>query len=328
MRETPRDTKRSGSRWLRYLEAYALLILLIGVCVFFSVYPKTANTFPTLANLQVIFGNQSVLALVALAALIPLVCNEWDLSVGASAGLSAVICAKLLSNGTPLGMAMAAGVSLGVLVGASNAVLITKVGTNAVITTLGTAAIVGGVVTQVTGGTAQVSNIPHILTRFGSGNTFGVPNTAYVLLGVALVVYYVLVHTPAGRYIYALGSNREAAALIGLRTKLILGFTFVAAGGLAGIAGVLQVARAGGADPRIGETLTLPALAAAFLSAAAIKPGQYNVGGTIVALFLLATINSGLAIAGAPPYLAEYVNGAALIVGVALAVNLGRVKRR
>jgi ribose transport system permease protein len=143
---------------------------------------------------------------------------------------------------------------------------------------------------------------------------------------VTLVTYYVVAHTPVGRYLYAVGSNRAGARLVGLRTRLLLGFAFAAAGALAGMAGVLQVARAGSADPGVGAGFTLPALAAAFLSAASIKPGRYNVGGTIVAIFFLAVLNSGLNLAGAAPYVANYVNGVALIVGVGLAAYLGRLR--
>jgi ribose transport system permease protein len=310
-----------------FLERYALVGLLLAIFAFFSFYPPTAETFPTVANLKVVFGAQSVLAIVALAALVPLICREWDLSVGASAGLSAVVVAKLLSSGAPTGVALTAGVLIGLTVGLTNALIITRLHTNAVITTLGTAAVVAGVVNQITGGTALVSSIPQGLVDFGSGAALGIPNTTVVLIVVAIAVYYTLVHTPFGRQLYALGSNRNAARLVGLRTRLTLGLAFVMAGGLAGAAGALQVARAGGADPRLGDELTLPALAAAFLSAAAIKPGRYNVGGVLVALFLLAFLNSGLTAAGAEPYVTQYVNGIALIAGVALAVNLGRKAR-
>jgi ribose transport system permease protein len=136
-------------------------------------------------------------------------------------------------------------------------------------------------------------------------------------------VYYALNHTPLGRYAYAIGSNRSAARLVGIRSRLVLGGTFVASGALSGAAGVLEVARAGSADPNIGATLTLPALAAAFLSVAAIRPGRFNVGGTLVAIFFLAVLNSGLNLAGAADYVQNYVNGAALIVGVALSARLG-----
>ncbi|UGS34386.1 ABC transporter permease [Capillimicrobium parvum] len=314
----------SSSRVLGYLEAYAMVGLLVIVVLFFSFYSKTADTFPTAANLQATISNQAVIAVIALAALIPLVCNQWDLSVGAIAGLSSVFVASALSTGTPVWVGILLGLGLGLLVGGFNALIVTRLRVNAVIATLGTATILEGVVNQKTNGLAVVSNLPASITNFGSGNWLGIPRTAYLLAIVALVVYYLLIHTPAGRYLYALGSNPKGARLVGLQTRLLIAGTFIAAGLLSGLAGIMQVARAGGADPNVGAGFTLPALAAAFLSAAAIKPGRYNVGGTLVAIFFLAALNSGLNLAGAAPYVNSYVNGAALIVGIGLAANLGR----
>ena len=121
-----------------------------------------------------------------------------------------------------------------------------------------------------------------------------------------------------------MGSNREAASLVGISILKVLFSSFVIAGLLAGMAGALQVARSGGGNPNVGEGLTLPALAAAFLSAASIKPGRYNVWGTLGAIFFLAILNNGLNLAGAPNYVSNYVNGTALIVGIGLAAILGR----
>jgi ribose transport system permease protein len=314
----------SGSRLLGFLESYAMVGLLILAALFFSVYSKTSATFPTSQNLQVLIGNQTVVAIIALGALIPLTCNEWDLSVGATAGLSSIFGASAMAAGAPVLVGILIGVGLGVLVGAINALIVTRARVNAVITTLGMATILDGVVNQKSNGLAIAGNIPASVTNFGSGTWAGIPRTAFALALVAVLVYYALGHTPAGRYLYALGSNPQGARLVGLRTRLLLGTTFIAAGALAGAAGVLQIARSGGADPHVGESFTLPALAAAFLSAAAIKPGRYNVGGTLVAIFFLATLNSGLNLAGAAPYVSSYVNGAALILGVGLAAFLGR----
>ena len=124
-----------------------------------------------------------------------------------------------------------------------------------------------------------------------------------------------------------MGSNDVAARLVGLPTRLTLTASFVIAGVLAGAGGVLQVARSGGADPRVSTNFTLAALAAAFLSAAAIRPGKFNVGGVLVAVAFLAVLNGGLNLAGAQPYVNDYVNGIALIVGVGLAAYLGRRRR-
>lgn len=307
-----------------YLEAYALLAFAVLAAIFFSIWSETSDTFLSTANIQTLISSNVVVAVVALAALLPLVCFEFDLSVGAIAGVSSVFVAEALGGGTGVAAAIALGIGIGLLVGAINALLVTRLGVNAVITTLGVSIILAGIINLKTGGTAIVGGIPSSFSDFGSATTLGVPRPAFALLVAALLVYYLLSHTPFGRYLYAMGSDRAAARLVGVRTKLILGASFVAGGALAGTAGVIQVARAGGADPRIGDALTLPALAAAFLSAAAIKPGRYNVGGTLVAIFFLAVLNSGLNLAGAEPYVTSFVNGGALIVGVGLAVRLGR----
>lgn len=306
-----------------YLEAGAFPGLLALAVVFFSVWPETSATFTSAANIRTLIGGNAVIAIVAMAALVPLVCYEFDLSVGAIAGLSAVFVATALAGGTSVPLAIGMGVGLGLVVGAVNALLVTRAGVNAVITTLGMSIILVGVSNQKTGGLSVTGDIPLSFTNFGSSNFLGLPKLAWVMIAVGVLVFYLLEQTPFGRHLYAFGSNREAAKLVGIRTRLTLAMTFVISGALCGMAGILQVARAGAADPKVGETFTLPALAAAFLSAAAVRPGRYNVAGTLVAVFFLAVLNNGLNLAGAAEYVTNYVNGAALIIGVALAVRLG-----
>lgn len=265
-----------------------------------------------------------MLAVVALAALIPLVADEWDLSVGANAGLAAIFVASAMSKGTSIPVAVALGVGLGVAVGIFNGLVVTKLRVNAVIPTLGTATVITGIITAKTGGLSIVSNIPSGVTDFGSGDVGGIPYIVIAMAVIAVLVYYLLEYTPFGRYIYAIGSNRPAAQLVGVNNGRIIFLSFVAAGFLCGLAGSLQVARSSGVSPEVGEQLTLPALAAAFLSAASIRPGRYNVGGVLVAIFFLAVLNNGLNLAGAPNYINDLVNGFALIVGVGFGAILGR----
>jgi ribose transport system permease protein len=323
-RQEPVAAPRRRRKPLRsYLEAYAFVGLLVLAFIFFSVWSKTSDTFTTSANLQVLIGSNTVIAIVALGALVPLVCNEWDLSIGASAGLGAIYGAHALVHGTSVPVAIALAIAVGLALGIANAVLVTQLGVNAVITTLGTSIIVTGVISLKTHGVTIAGDIPTSLTDFGTLNWLGIPRTAYALAVVAIVVYYVLNHTPYGRYLYAIGSNRSAARLAGIRTKLLVGTTFVIAGAICGAGGMLQVARAGSADPNLANTVLLPALAAAFLSAAAIRPGRYNAGGVLVAVYFLAVLNSGIDLAGAADYVSDFVNGGALIAGVGLAVRLG-----
>ena len=313
-------------RLVDYLEAFALPACLVLAGAFFSIYPATSMTFLTPANLQVLIAGQAVVAIVALALLIPLCANQWDLSVGATAALSAVFAASTMSGGS-VTKGVIIGVGVGALVGLVNALIVTRFNVNAVIATLGTMTIVAGVINLKTSGIAVVSEIPESFVDLGSGTWFGIPRLGVLLAVVALLAHYLLEHTPYGRYLYALGANATAARLVGLRTKRLTSSAFIVAGVLASIAGILAVARAGGANPRLGDQLLLPAFAAAFLSAASIKPGRPNVGGLLVAVYFLAVINNGLSLAGVEPYMSSFVNGGALIVGVALATYLGRRRR-
>jgi ribose transport system permease protein len=322
---TPRRRDTSG-RALEFLESYALVICIGLFIVFFSVLPATSASFPTVANFQAIAGNQAVIAIVALAALIPLITNQFDLSVGATAGLSSVYAASLMANGTPTIVAILVGLAIGGAIGLVNGLIVTRGGVNAVIVTLGTATVIGGLISLKTNGESIVS-VPDSVINFGTGNTLGVPRPDWVLLAIAALVYYTLAHTPLGRYLYALGSNERAARLVGLPTRQTALASFVLAGLLAGAAGVLEVARAGGADPTVSTNFTLEGLTAAFLSAAAIRPGRFNVAGVIVAVAFLAVLNGGLNLAGAQPYVDDFVNGTALVVGVGLAAYLGRRRR-
>ena len=322
-----RATRRGRGAVVRFLEEYALFILLVAMAIFFSLWSKTSATFPTAANLRILVASQGVLGVVALGALIPLICGEFDLSVGATAALSAVTVAQIL-GGIPLLAGIAVAVGIGMAVGLVNGLIVTRLHVSAVVCTLGISTVLLGVIEQDTGGLAPPSNIPASLTDFGNGMIAGIPVIFLALLVIAGGTYFVLDHTPIGRRIYALGSNPAAAELVGLRTRR-LRFTVLFVGAtLCGVAGLLYVARAGGADPQISTTFTLPALAAAFLSAASVRPGRYNVWGVVIAIYFLAVLNNGLNLAGAKPYVSDYLNGAALIIGVALAANMRRRSRR
>lgn len=314
----------SRERFFRLGEAWALVALTGAMVLVFSLYPGTSDSFPTPANFRLLGGVQAVPLLAALAVLVPLVCNEIDLSVGANIGFSAVVAAYALGQGFPLAAAGPIGVGTGVLVGAANGAIVTRAGVSGVIVTLGMAVVLGGIVLAVTEGKTLLAGIPDELTDFGTRNVAGVPTITVAALLAAGLLYYVLAHTPLGRQLYMLGANRRAALLVGLRPRRLLFTSFVLSGALAGIGGVLLLGRSGGADPAAGPPLLFGALTAAFLSAAAIRPGHFNVGGLLAAVAFLAVLNNGLNFLGAEPWVSNVVNGVALIGGVALAAYLGR----
>jgi ribose transport system permease protein len=324
-----RGRRIDRERLLLLGEAYGLVAVFAVIVVFFSVWGKTSQVFPTAANFDNIVGNQSVLALTALAAIVPLVAGEFDLSVGANVGLSAVVAAKFMSStGLPLAVCGAAAVATGIVIGVVNGVAVAGLGINSLITTLGVGTVLGGLSVAVAGPAPIVQGIPSSLVSFGTGKFLGLPNTLYVLVVAALLMLYLLEHTPFGRYLHAIGSNRKAAVLVGVRVNRLVFRSFLLSGAICGAAGLLQVARSGSGDPQLGLNFTLPALAAAFLGATTIRPGRFNVGGTIVAIFFLATTVNGLTLAGAEAYVQDLFNGTALAVGVGFSTLIARQRLR
>lgn len=149
----------------------------------------------------------------------------------------------------------------------------------------------------------------------------------YYLLVLAIVIWFVLEHTPVGRRVYATGGGADAARLAGVRTSRVIFAAFVASAVIASLAGVLQTASIGTGDPNIGPSYLLPAFAAAFLGSTQIKPGRFNVWGTVLAVYVLATGVKGLQLAGAPFWLPDLFNGVALLLAVGLS-GLPRRARR
>jgi ribose transport system permease protein len=320
--ERPRRKAFAVSGTAFALQRYGLLILFALVIVAFSA--MMPESFATVLNFRNITGNQSVLAIVTLAAIIPLICGHFDLSIGAGLGATSILTASLLSHGAPLWLAALVGIVLGIAIGLFNGLLVAKLGVNALITTLGVATVLTGLTTKYTGGLSIITGIPDSLTSFGSGAWFGLPCTLYMLAFIALLVWYLLEHTPFGRELHAVGGNPLAARLVGIRVDRVVILSFVTAGALVGIAGVLQVARQGGGNPQVGASFQLPVLSSAFLGATTIHPGRFNVLGTLLAVFFLATSVSGLALAGVDNWVESLFNGTALVLAVGLSTVLGR----
>ena len=211
------------------------------------------------------------------------------------------------------------------MVGIVAGLTVARIGVNSLIVTLGISAVLSGIVIWYTNSQSIITGISTRLTDFGSGDWFGIPRTVYVLALVAAFVYYLLEHTPFGRYLHSIGSNPRAARLVGLPVERLVMLSFILSGTLAALAGVLLVARNGGASPQVGTVSdSLQALTAAFLGATAIRPGRFNVVGTLVAIFFLAFCITGLSLAGVASWINDVFTGAVLFVAVLLSTILGR----
>jgi ribose transport system permease protein len=321
--EPPRMRSASRARAiLPVLERYALVVLLGMLIAFFALLPSTADAFLTVANIRNVAANEVVIAIAALAALLPLIGGQFDVSVGAVLGMVSVAVAALITRaGAPLVLAVPIGVAMGAAVGAINGWVVAYLRTSSFVITLGTATLVGGLVSLYSKDQV-ILGIPQSMVDFGTLNWLGVPRVVWLLAVVALAIAYLLRHTVYGRQLLSVGANPSSARLVGIRVPLVVMLSFVAAGALAGVAGVVELARTGSGNPQVGPGYTLSALAAAFLGSTTIRPGRFNVPGTIVGVFFVAVSVNGLTLAGAADWVDPVFNGAAVVLAVAVSTVL------
>jgi ribose transport system permease protein len=323
-----RSVRRSRKLpWLDVGERLGLPVLLVAIVVLCSV--KYPHTFATVANWQIIASSQSVNLVVALALMIPLLSNNFDLSVGSTAGLSSMVAAGLMArDGLNLAETLLAVFVMGLLIGAINGLLVTRFGLNGLIATLGSATLLDGLQSWYSHNLSISSGFSQSLVNFGTQTLWKVPRLTVVALLLALVTAYVITQTPFGRRLVAIGSSSPAARLVGVRVNRLVLVSYIVSGGLAAVAGVMLLSEQGSATPGTsGIGVLLPALAAVYLGASTWTPGQFNVVGTIFGLILVAVTVSGLTLAGSATWVSGVSNGAALIIAVGASAAFRRKRR-
>lgn len=301
-----------------------LLVLVLFVVVYSVWLPET---FPTSTTAQNIASNQAITGVAALGLVCALAVGAFDLSIASVLGLSSTVAAALMvrAGTSPLvtiGIVLAMGVAIGLLNGA----LVVRFRIPSVVATLGMSSILTAFDRNITDG-QFITPLPLEFTELTRGRPFGVPVTFLVLVLVALAAWYVLEHTPLGRQMIATGAGSDAARLAGTNTGRATVVGLVISSVLGSVAGLMLVSTVGSAAPSSGPAYLLPLFAAVYLGSTQIKPGRFNVWGTIVALFVLATGVKGLQLAGGQLWVADLFNGVALILAVGLAIS-SQTRRR
>jgi len=289
------------------------------------------DKFMTEQNFRIIASSQAVIAIVALGLLVPVAAGVFDLSIAGTVGVAetTVIYMQANDHGTFIGIVC--GLVAGLVIGLINAFVVLKLHVDSFIATLGMSSILAGAILAITDN-AFISPTPDqssaTFTKFGQNKLWGLPYPVFYMLAVALVLWWMLEYTPVGRYLYGIGGNPQAARLAGVRVNRITTGAFVLSGVVSAFAGIVLAAKLGSGSASTGSDYLLPAFSAVFLGATQIRPGRVNVLGTLIAIFLLATGVTGLQLGGAPPYISQLFNGAALIVAVALAARTAHRRRK
>jgi ribose transport system permease protein len=301
----------------RLVSRWGLLLVFLVVFGAFSAW--LPNKFATSGNLQDILTSQPPGIFIALAAMLVLVVGEFDLSIGATLGISQYLVLKFVTHyGLSWPVAVVAALAVGAFIGSVNAIAVVALEINSFIATIGVATILEGLVQWISSGNQPIySGAPHEFVTLARTKALVVLPVYYALVA-AVLLWVLLEFTVIGRQMRATGANRAAARLSGIHTGRARVTAFVLAGLLSAFGGILVTAQVGAADATSGPSYLLPAYAAAFLGATAIRPGFFNVWGTLIAIFLVAIGITGLQLEGAEPWITPVFNGGVLMLAVAV----------
>jgi len=293
----------------------------ISAAVLFMIFAASAPNFLNPTNLLNVLKQISFLAILGLGFGMALITSELDLSFANVCSFAAVAVGGLIHHGQPPAVAVAAGLAVGILAGALNGVLVTRLKIPSLIATLATASVANGLAFAVTGGIAFVGRWDPNFLALGRGSVLGVPALILWMAVAALLVAYVLRYTRLGLHMSFTGEADEAARLSGIdvRRMKLLGLVF--SGLAAGVTAVLLTATLNSAAPNMANDYLLRSIAAVLLGMTMFEPGRCNVAGTLVGAATIGMLGNGLVLMGAEYYVQDIMLGVIIVASVALSAS-------
>jgi ribose transport system permease protein len=299
--------------WPAKQEAGGILIALVLLCAAVAVVsPNFLNSY----NLIVVTREASFVGLIALGETLVLLLGGIDLSVGAGAGLCAILSALTLTQfGVPAIVALLASAAFGFAFGAANGFFIAVMRLNPFIVTLASWQVFAGMTLVITHG-YPVQPLGAEFHWYGAGSLFGAPIPVVAFLALALVLSWILRSLRFGRNISAIGGSREAAKLVGIGDVRVEVIVYGLAGAFAGLAGALYASRMDSAQPAVGEGWLMGAITAAIIGGTSLQGGQGTILGTVLGTLLMAVLNNAMALLNVSGYWTKVVIGAVVLVAV------------
>jgi ribose transport system permease protein len=325
--EEARPTWRRRYSLARIVEVNGLLLLMILLIIVYSIL--LPNTFPTQLTLRAILQSSTTIAFLALGEMIVIASGEFDLSVGYVLDICGVLAIGLQTrNHLAWPLVVVTVVMLGGTAGLANGLLVRFAKIDSFIVTLGLGTICYGFANWYTGGRQLVGVLPKPFLGLSANGPLGIPLPAYYVLILTILVWVCFEFLPIGRYLYATGSNRRAAELVGIPIGRYTVAAFVASGLIVGIASVVLASQLQVGESTVGPEFLLPAFVGALLGATTIRPGRVNAWGTIIAVLILAVGIAGLEQLGGQFFVEPLFDGATLLIAVGLAGYAARRRMR
>jgi ribose/xylose/arabinose/galactoside ABC-type transport system permease subunit len=259
----------------------------------------------------------SVTSFVAAAGMtIALISGGLDLSLGATMMVAGVVAGSLFTRGVPFAMAMFLGWLVGPIVGFINGTLITRARINPLIATLGMMFILRGTGYTIAGGKARA--IPDDIYQWARESLASIPVPVYIMAIVLIVVYVMLNHTKLGRHIYAIGGNAQAARQAAMNVERYRLLIYTVAGCLSSLAGLILSSIISHVDPAAAQGRELEIATAVLLGGASLEGGKGTIVGTLIGVLFISSLYNGLVGLGVVPEWVPFINGALLIIAVAM----------
>ncbi|MFL1558401.1 ABC transporter permease [Pseudomonas sp. O11] len=287
----------------------------VGLVVVTLVMILASDTFLTTSNLSNIARQVSINAIIAVGMTCVILTGGIDLSVGPVMALSGTLTAGLMVAGLPPGLAICAGMLIGVAFGIGNGLFVAYLHMPPIIVTLATMGIARGLGLMYTDG-YPISGLPEWFGFFGRQRLFGIEVPILIMLITYFAAYVLLQHTRIGRYIYAIGGNEEAVRLSGVRAARFKLLVYGISGLTAAIAGLVLTSRLMSGQPNAGVSFELDAIAAVVLGGASIAGGRGVIVGTLLGAMLLGVLNNGLNMLGVSPYVQSVIKGAIILLAI------------
>ena len=297
---------------INQINIYRSVLILLVICVFATIL---SPSFLSVTNLFNVFKQITVAGLVGCGMTFVILTGGIDLSVGSILGLSGVLASGVLASTGNTAVAVAVSLTVGIACGAVNGFFVSVCGIPPFISTLGMMTLLRGVILVYTKG----SPIPiksDAYKFFGKGSIAGIPVPVIILIIVFLLAHYILTQTSYGRSVYAVGGNREAARLSGIRVKTSEFLVYTLNGLMCGMAGLILTARLGSAQSTSGTGIEMDAIAAVILGETSLSGGVGFVLPTVVGAMIMGIIDNILTLMNVNPHATNIVKGAVILIAV------------
>ena len=298
--------------------SFSQLITLAILIIIFVVLSVLSPQFLTFNNMMNVARQVVFVVITASAGTLLMITGLMDLSVGSVMALTGVAFALLARTGLPVWMAAIAGILCGLLVGIINGILYTRFGVTHVIATLGSMYVARGLSYILTDGKSINSGLPRGFENIGRGMVGSIPYSVIIAVVIMLIFLFVQSKTVFGKYAYAIGGNKNAATLSGIKTNRIILSIFALVGMMAGISGVLMSSRLGAGDPNIGDGFEFDCIVAIVLGGTSVAGGSGSVIGTVIGALIVQFLSNGLNLLGVGSFYQMVFKGIILVGAVLL----------